>query len=101
LQAAPLDAGKSQINFTMKQLNVPVTGSFKKFSGNVVLDLKKPEAGKADISIDTASISLPTAEAVGEAKRPTGSMWPNSRLRALSAAVSRIWVAASCRWLAS
>jgi polyisoprenoid-binding protein YceI len=68
LQAAPLDAGKSQINFTMKQLNVPVTGSFKKFSGNVVLDLKKPEAGKADISIDTASISLPTAEAVGEAK---------------------------------
>ena len=43
LQAAPLDAGKSQINFTMKQLNVPVSGSFKKFSGNVVLDLKKPE----------------------------------------------------------
>ena len=68
-QAAALDAGKSQINFTMKQLNVPVNGSFKKFSGNVVLDLKKPEAGKADITIDTASISLPTAEAVGEAKK--------------------------------
>ncbi|RQO70936.1 polyisoprenoid-binding protein [Aquitalea sp. FJL05] len=69
LQAAPLDTGKSQINFSMKQLNVPVTGSFKKFSGTVVLDLKKPETGKADISIDTASISLPTAEAVGEAKK--------------------------------
>jgi len=69
LQAAPLDAGKSQISFTMKQLNVPVSGSFKKFSGNVVLDLAKPETGKADISIDTSSISLPTAEAVGEAKK--------------------------------
>jgi polyisoprenoid-binding protein YceI len=100
LQAAPLDAGKSQINFTMKQLNVPVTGSFKKFSGNVVLDLKKPEAGKADISIDTASISLPTAEAVGEAK---GRLVQCGQIPdcALSAAVSRIWVAASCRWLAS
>ena len=67
--AAAPDPAKSQIGFAMKQLNVPVNGSFKKFSGNVVLDLKKPEAGKADLTIDTGSISLPTAEAVGEAKK--------------------------------
>ncbi|WP_230369497.1 YceI family protein [Paludibacterium denitrificans] len=43
-QAAPINSAQSHIGFTMKQLNVPVDGSFKNVSGTVTLDLKKPIA---------------------------------------------------------
>ena len=68
-QAAPINSAQSHIGFTMKQLNVPVDGSFKNVSGTVTLDLKKPTAGKADLVINTASIALPTAEAQNTAKQ--------------------------------
>lgn len=67
--AQQLDPANSQLVFSMKQMGVPVSGSFKKFAANVSFDPAKPEQGKADISIDIASISLPTAEANAEAKK--------------------------------
>ncbi|RXZ44810.1 YceI family protein [Crenobacter cavernae] len=67
--AQPVDLAQSRIVFTMKQLNVPIDGAFTKFLANVDFDAKKPEAGKADFTIQTASISLPTADAIAEAKK--------------------------------
>ncbi|KZE32922.1 YceI family protein [Crenobacter luteus] len=67
--AQQVDLAQSRIGFTLKQLNVPVDGSFARFSANVVFDAKKPEAGKADLTIQTSSINLPTTDAVVEAKK--------------------------------
>lgn len=67
--AQPVDLGKSQLAFTMKQMGVPVSGSFKKFAANVDFNPAQPEAGKADLSIDIRSISLPTADANSEAAK--------------------------------
>lgn len=69
VHAAPVDTGKSTIGFIMKQMSVPTNGSFKKFSGNVTLNPAKAEAGKVDITIDTTSVSLPTAEANDDVKK--------------------------------
>lgn len=67
--AQPVDLAKSQLIFSMKQMGVPVSGSFKKFAANVSFNPAQPEAGKADISIDINSISLPTADANAEARK--------------------------------
>ena len=67
--AQTLDAGHSQIGFTLKQLNVPVDGQFKQFSAKVNFDAAKPQASLADITIQTASIALPTADANNQAKQ--------------------------------
>ncbi|BAK75306.1 YceI family protein [Pseudogulbenkiania sp. NH8B] len=67
--AAPADLTQSRIGFAMKQLGTPVDGGFKSFSANVELNPAKPEAGKADITIQTGSISLPTRDAEAEAKK--------------------------------
>ena len=48
--AQPLDAGQSQIGFTLKQLNVPMNGQFKQFSGSVNFDPAKPQAGSPGYS---------------------------------------------------
>lgn len=80
--AQSVDLGKSQLNFSMKQMGVPVSGSFKKFAANVSFDPAQAEKGKADISIDINSISLPTAEANAEAKKKdwfNSSQFPQAR----------------------
>lgn len=58
--AAPLkiDAAKSTVGATFKQLNVPVDAKFKKFTANVDFDPTKPAAGKASVDIDIASFDL-------------------------------------------
>lgn len=67
--AQPVDQSKSQLVFTMKQMGVPVSGSFKKFAANVNFNPAQPEAGKAEISIDINSLSLPTPDANAEARK--------------------------------
>lgn len=59
-QAAPLklDANKSSISATFKQVNVPVEAKFKKFSASIDFDPAKPEASKASAEIDVASLDL-------------------------------------------
>ncbi|MBO9537164.1 YceI family protein [Herbaspirillum sp.] len=63
-QAAPLkiDAAKSTVGATFKQLNVPVDAKFKKFTAAIDFDPAKPAAGKASIDIDIASFDLGEAE---------------------------------------
>ncbi len=62
--------GKSEIKFSGKQMGVAQEGKFTKFSAKVNLDPKKPEASRAEISIDLASLDLGSAEANGEVIRP-------------------------------
>ena len=57
-QAATLQADKSDLSFTFKQMGVPVDGKFKKFDAQLDFDPKKPEAGKIAFTVDLGSVSL-------------------------------------------
>ncbi len=63
-QAAPLkvDAAKSKVTITFKQMNVPVDAQFKKFAAQLDYDAAKPEATKAQVEIDVASFDLGDAD---------------------------------------
>jgi polyisoprenoid-binding protein YceI len=67
--AQPVDLGHSQVGFTLKQMDVPVDGAFKQFAANVDFNPAKPQTGKADITIQTASVALPTADANNRVKQ--------------------------------
>ena len=67
---------KSTIAFVSKQMNVPVAGAFNKFSAQIAMDPAKPEAGRARIDIELASIDAGSAEANDEVK---GKNWFNVR----------------------
>ncbi|MDP1897173.1 MAG: YceI family protein, partial [Sulfurimicrobium sp.] len=71
-----LQVEKSAIAFVSRQMNVPVDGVFRKFSALIVLDPARPEAGRAQIDIDLASIDAGSAEANDEVK---GKSWFNVR----------------------
>src|SRR6266571_7202285 len=62
--AAPLktDAAKSTVSAVFKQMNVPVEAPFKKFSAQIDYDAAKPDAAKANVEIDTASLDVGEAE---------------------------------------
>jgi polyisoprenoid-binding protein YceI len=60
---------KSEIKFAGKQMNVPQEGKFKKFTADVNLDSKKPEASRAQLVIDVNSIDTGGAESDTEVKR--------------------------------
>jgi cytochrome b561 len=66
----PIDAVHSSIRFVSRQMNVPVEGRFRRFSGTVAFDAAKPEATQAQFEVDVGSIDLESAEAEGELKGP-------------------------------
>ncbi|MFM2119335.1 MAG: hypothetical protein RL722_803 [Pseudomonadota bacterium] len=68
--AQQLDAPKSEINFTFKQMGVPVDGKFRKFDAQISFDPKKPAAGTVKIDIETGSAAI-GAEADSEVVKPT------------------------------
>jgi polyisoprenoid-binding protein YceI len=53
-----IDAAKSSLVATFTQMNVPVEGQFKAFSGTVSYDPANAAAASAKIEIDTASFDL-------------------------------------------
>src|SRR5271154_3594732 len=55
---AQVDTSKSTVTATSKQMNVPVDGTFKKFTAQLDFDAAKPTAGSANITIDTTSYDL-------------------------------------------
>ncbi|MCX7179649.1 MAG: YceI family protein [Proteobacteria bacterium] len=67
---------KSTLTFVARQMNVPVEGGFKKFSARLAFDPAKPEAAKAQIEIDLASIDAGSSDANQEVK---GKAWFNTR----------------------
>ncbi|MFB9246204.1 YceI family protein [Massilia antarctica] len=58
--AVPLktDPAKSTVSASFKQMNVPVDAKFTKFTANIDYDPAKPDAAKASVEIDTASLDL-------------------------------------------
>ena len=61
---------QSEINFTVKQMGVPLDGKFGRFDAQVAFDSKKPEAGKIDFSIDLGSAAVGDADTTKELKKP-------------------------------
>jgi len=65
-----VDASRSYIRFVSKQMNVPVEGRFRRFEGTVAFDPAKPDATRAELEIDLASIDLGNEEGETEVRRP-------------------------------
>jgi polyisoprenoid-binding protein YceI len=61
-QAAPIDAAKSSVTATGKQLGVPVTGKFKKITGDVVFNSAQLAQSKAKVEIDVGSYDMGMAD---------------------------------------
>jgi polyisoprenoid-binding protein YceI len=55
---AQIDAAKSTITATSKQMNVPVEGKFTKFAAQLAFDPAQPAAGSAKVEVDMASYDL-------------------------------------------
>ena len=68
--AATLLPAQSEIAFTTRQMGVPVEGRFGRFSARIELDPKKPETGRIEFTIDTASARFGTAELDAELGKP-------------------------------
>ena len=68
---AVLQAAGSEIAFTTRQMGVPVEGKFGKFSAQVALDPKRPEAGSVAFTIDTGSARFGSAELDAEVPKAT------------------------------
>ena len=65
---------QSRIGFEFRQMGVPVKGGFKRFVTQMVFDPAKPEAARAQIEIDLASIDAGSPEANDES---AGKLWFN------------------------
>lgn len=65
---------QSRIEFTSKQMGVPVDGVFHQYTAAINFDPQKPEAGSARIEIDLASIDAGSRDANDEVK---GRGWFN------------------------
>ncbi|GAO35383.1 polyisoprenoid-binding protein [Sulfuricella sp. T08] len=75
-ELSAVQLNKSTIAFVSRQMNVPVEGIFKQFSAQISIDPTKPEAGRARIEIDLASIDAGSTDANDEVK---GKSWFNTR----------------------
>jgi polyisoprenoid-binding protein YceI len=90
---AGVDYARSRIEFTSKQMNVPVDGRFTRFTARVAYDPKSPAQAQAEIEVDLASIDTGSAEADLEVARKgwfNTAAFPRARftstsVRALSA----------------
>ena len=67
---------KSRIDFVSKQMNVPVEGSFKRFTSTLAFDPEQPALGKATLEIDLASVDTGSTEADEEV---VGKAWFNTK----------------------
>jgi polyisoprenoid-binding protein YceI len=55
---AQIDTAQSRLTATSKQMNVPVEGTFKKFSAQLAFDPARPATGTVQASVDMASYDL-------------------------------------------
>ncbi|HNF89353.1 MAG TPA: YceI family protein [Thiobacillaceae bacterium] len=65
-----VDYGRSELRFTVRQMNVPVEGGFRKFSVDAAFDPAKPEQGRFKVEVDMASVDTGSEEGNSEARRP-------------------------------
>ena len=72
-----VQADKSTLGFTSRQMGVPVQGSFPRFTTRVAFDTVKPEAAKVELNIDLASIDAGSKDANDEV---VGKQWFNVKM---------------------
>ena len=53
-----INYAKSQISFRSKQMNVPVEGSFGKFTAQLTWNPAKPQASRAEVTVDLSSFDI-------------------------------------------
>ena len=58
VSAQTIDAARSSVSATFKQMGVPVEGKFKKIGGQVSYDAANPAAARAQVDVDIASFDL-------------------------------------------
>lgn len=62
MAAQALVHAQSSIQFTAKQLGVPLNGHFKQFDAQVQFDTAKPETSKIRFTVDTGSATMGSKE---------------------------------------
>lgn len=72
-----VQADKSTLAFTSKQMGVPVDGKFRKFTAAVTFDPAKPAAASAKLDLDLGSIDAGSADANSEV---VGKGWFNIKV---------------------
>lgn len=77
IEYSTLQADKSTLAFTSRQMGVPVQGRFPKFTTRIAFDPAKAETAKVDISIDLASIDAGSQDANDEV---VGKQWFNVKM---------------------
>jgi polyisoprenoid-binding protein YceI len=65
-----MDAAQSRLGFSLKQMNVPTDGGFKRFLASATFDPASPESGQFKIDVDVGSIDTGSDEGDSEVKRP-------------------------------
>lgn len=76
VEYSQVQAEKSAINFTYRQMGVAVDGRFKRFTSQLSFDPAKPAAAKAVFEVDLASVDTGAAEGDEEV---AGKPWFNTR----------------------
>lgn len=61
-----LDASQSSVAITFKQMDVPITAYFKRFSSQLNFNAAHPELSQLEFDIDMTSLNLPAPELNGE-----------------------------------
>jgi polyisoprenoid-binding protein YceI len=77
---------QSSISFEYRQMGVPLKGGFARFATQMVFDPARPEAARAQIEIDLASIDAGSPEADEES---AGKLWFNRSVYPKATFVSR------------
>ncbi|MBT9513835.1 MAG: YceI family protein [Acidovorax sp.] len=62
---------QSEVQFTARQMGVPLDGHFKKFSAQVAFDPAKLATSKIALTVDTGSATLGSRETDAELPKPT------------------------------
>lgn len=70
VQAQGVDVAASRIEFTSRQMGVPVQGRFARFSADLAFDAARPEAGRAKVTVDMASATIGMDEMDAELRKP-------------------------------
>ena len=65
-----LDTAKSEVQFTARQMGVPLDGHFKKFDAQVAFDPAKLATSKIAFTVDTGSATLGSRETDAELPKP-------------------------------
>lgn len=85
IEYGTVQADKSTLTFTSRQMGVPVQGRFPKFTARVAFDPAKPDAAKVDIGIDLAAIDAGSKDANDEV---VGKQWFNVKMFPLASFTS-------------